>query len=283
MCCREGKGKFLRNSCFHIYFSFLPIHPPLLFYIRFETLFRSFSVHSSRINCEQTTMNSENKHCTVNSPVTDTLLSGQLHLRTLSPPRQKSVFTHSRRRTISSLVKTWTRTLLKRDLWYLFIVFSLSGHSMLALLYTLTNEVCLITQKPTKTWPLTLNNDQWESVFSSCPFLAWYQERVSVPIFGYLIKHNEYLLINSPVSGHPSNFSLVPADENNSHKQTVALTKHFSIPEGVHLQKSWLYPYIYTRKSLPWCKVWHFFLLPTQCLNLFWLPGLLGVLFCLEF
>ena len=139
------------------------------------------------------------------------------------------------------------------------------------------------TQKPTKTWPLTLNNDQWESVFSSCPFLAWYQERVSVPIFGYVIKHNEYLLINSPVSGHPSNFSLVPADENNSHKQTVALTKHFSIPEGVCLRESWLYLHTYTQEKFPWCKVWHFFLLPTQCLNLFWFPGLLRVLCCLVF
>ena len=164
-----GQAKIPAEQLLPHCFSFLPIHPPLLFYIRFETLFLSFSVHSSRINCEQTTMNPENKHFTVNPSLTDTLLSGQLHLRTLSPPRQKSVFTHSRRRTISSLVKTWTRTLLKRDLWYLFIVFSLSGHSMLALLYTLTTRTKMFGLTRAKIRPNIL---AWQEHYTSLT-AAW--------------------------------------------------------------------------------------------------------------
>ena len=39
----------------------------------------------------------------------------------------------------------------------------------------------------------------------------------------YLLKHNLRPLINSPVSGHPPDFSLVSAYENNSRKRTVPL------------------------------------------------------------
>ena len=70
---------------------------------------------------------------TVNSPLTDTLVSGQLYLRTpvLIPvlqPQSNSVFAYSRKRTLS---REWTRTLLKMEIGFFFCLRCLvSGQSM---------------------------------------------------------------------------------------------------------------------------------------------------------
>ena len=71
--------------------------------------------------------------CTVNSPLTDTLVSGQLYLWMpfqipVLPPKTNSIFTNSRKQTLSRM---WMQTLLKMKIGFFFCLHSLiSGHSM---------------------------------------------------------------------------------------------------------------------------------------------------------
>ena len=63
--------------------------------------------------------------------------------------------------------------------------------------------------------------------FAKSPFV-----RGKFAIFSYPIKHDEHPLINSPVNGHPPNFSLVSAYGNNSRKRTALITDTFFNSRG---------------------------------------------------
>ena len=114
---------------------------------------------------------------TVNALLTDTLISGQLYLRTvLSIPvfssHSNSQFAHSRKRPLSP---KWTRTLLKMEFGFFYCLCSLvSGHTTYC-----TN------------WLLWQHNRSVGISFLKLSVrLTWHQERFSVAIVGHLIKHN---------------------------------------------------------------------------------------------
>ena len=126
---------------------------------------QSFGLHMAFVAEDSTKQN------TVNSPPTDTLVSGQLYIRTLfSIPvftsQSNSVFTHSRKRTLS---RKRTRTLLKMESRFFRLLRSLvSAHP----------TYCI-------NWLLRQSNRSVGIGFLKLSVrLLWHQERVSVAIFG---------------------------------------------------------------------------------------------------